>query len=106
MKNLKRALYSGFLVLSACGAPGKSAQSVAAQAIQSVGCKASQSDMSNSLYRLAEESSAFPSAAELRTALLSAGEAQGLTGANFSRYVDAFVSNYTTTIEGIRAKFD
>ncbi|MGZ3722935.1 MAG: hypothetical protein ACXVA9_08405, partial [Bdellovibrionales bacterium] len=30
----------------------------------------------------------------------------GLQGANYERYVDAFVSNYSTTIEGIKAKFD
>src|SRR5689334_21475617 len=106
MKLHKIALYSGFCALTACGAVGKPAQTVASQAIDNLGCKASQSEMWNSLYRLAEETSAFPAADELRQALLAAGQERGLSGDLFTKYVDAFVGNYATTIEGIKAKFD
>lgn len=106
MKNLRRLLYIGFVAVSACAPVGKTAQMVANQAMQNIGCKASQSEMWNSLYRIAEEGSAFPDAEDLKSALLDAGEAQRLSGANFSRYVDAFVGNYATTIDGIKAKFD
>jgi hypothetical protein len=106
MKWLKTAVYSGFVVLSACGAPGKAARVTALSAVQNVGCKAAQSEMWNSLYGIAEEGAAFPSARVLRAELVQAGNESGLSGDAFARYVDAFVSNYSITIEGIQAKFD
>jgi len=106
MKLLRIPMSIAFCGLAACGGIGKSAHNVASQAMQNIGCKASQSEMWNSLYRIAEEGAAFPSASDLRQALLKEGLNNKLQGSNFERYVDAFVSNYTVTIEGIKAKFD
>jgi len=97
----------GFLgSLTACGAPGKSATYLAAQAAQNVGCKTSQSDMWESLHKIAEDGADFPSPEALRQSLMQQGAARGLNGARFSQYVDDFISNYTTTLNGVRATFD
>ncbi len=93
------------LALSACSGPGQSAKDVADNSIQHVGCKTSQSEMWNSLHQIAEQQGSYPDASELRVALIEAGAKKDLEGKDFERYVDAFVANYTVTIEGIKEKF-
>ncbi len=90
--------------LSACGGAGKSAQYLAQQSVENIGCKVSQSEMWTALHHIAEEAGAYPSASELRDALLAAGENKNLHGEAFSAYVDAFVANYSVTIDGIKEK--
>ncbi len=92
------------LTLTACGATGKSAQQIAATSIDNLGCKTSQSEMWTTLHRIVEEGGSYPEAAELRQALLAAGEKRQLKGKDFESYVDAFVANYSLTIEGIKEK--
>lgn len=91
--------------LAACGGVGKTAQSQAAAALDNLGCKASQSEMWTHLNKIVEDGDTYPSPAELRLALLSAGHQRGHQGPAFERYVDAFVSNYDLTISGIQEKF-
>lgn len=90
--------------ISACGGPGSTAKAVADNSVQHVGCKTSQSEMWNSLHLIAEQQGKYPEGSELRQALLEAGEKKGLSGKEFEHYVDAFVANYTVTIEGIKEK--
>lgn len=91
-------------LLTACGNPRHSAQTVAGQSIQNVGCKVSQSDMWTSLQKVVEDGEAFPADADLRAALVRAGQAKGLSGPAFEKYVDAFLRNYRTTIDGIKSR--
>jgi hypothetical protein len=93
------------VALTACGGPGQSAKEVAENSVEHVGCKTSQSEMWNSLHLIAEQQGKYPQGEELREALIAAGEAKGLKGKAFLAYVDAFVANYTVTIEGIKEKF-
>lgn len=93
------------LTLSACGS-NKSAESIAQNSLQTVGCKSFQSETWNSLYRIAEEGTAFPTTKELRDALFEGGKAKGMTGAKFERFVDSFIENYQVTIEGVKQRFN
>ena len=97
-------LSATLLTLTACGATRKSAQELAATSVENLGCKTSQSEMWTTLQRIAEEGQAFPSAPELRQALLAAGQQRGVVGQAFEHYVDAFVANYEVTVEGIKEK--
>lgn len=95
-----------FLFLTACGAAGKPALYIAQKATDNLGCKMSRSEIWNALHRIAEEGNSYPGTEELRTALLEAGEAKNLKGAEFDAYVNAFVQNYELTIEGIKEKLN
>jgi hypothetical protein len=100
------AMSALILTITACGAAGKPAQHLAATSIENLGCKASQSEMWTALHRIAEEGGAYPEAEGLREALITAGGTRQLKGEAFERYVDAFVSNYSLTIEGIKEKLN
>lgn len=93
------------LAISACGAGNRSAINVSAKAIESLGCKTSQSELWDSLQKVAEDGAEYPSADEVRKALTEAGEAHHYQGKAFESYVNAFVENYDVTIEGVRSKF-
>lgn len=95
---------ASLLILSACGGPGKSAQNMASQAVENIGCKTFASESWTSLQRAAEEQD-FPSDDELRKALLKVGEERGLSGAEFSGFVDAYVTHYAATMGEIREHF-
>src|SRR4051794_29415085 len=104
MKTLKRwtLAATSSAVLTGCGAFGKSAQNLADSSLANVGCKTSQSKMWDSLNKIVEDGDSFPSAAELRTALLAAGSQNGFKGPAYDAYVTAFVNNYTLTVGGIQ----
>lgn len=106
MKNTKITLLMSVLTLTltACGGAGKPATELAATSIDNLGCKASQSEMWTALHRIAEEGGAYPGGNELRQALLAAGEKRHLKGEAFENYVDAFIANYTLTIDSIKEK--
>jgi len=110
MKNTKVIHFTSALLLTtfltACGAAGRPAQYLAATSIDNLGCKASQSEMWNTLHRIAEEGGAYPGAEELRRALLSEGSKRQLQGEAFGNYVEAFVAAYTVAIEGIQQKLN
>lgn len=106
MKTLLSLISIGSCVLTmtACGST-KASHDVASSAVENLGCKASQSEMWDSFQRLKEEGESFPSAESLRSSLLAEGARKGWKSAAFDKYVDAFVNNYSVTVEGIRASF-
>jgi hypothetical protein len=91
--------------LTACGKMGSTAQNIAQSSLGNLGCKASQSEMWNSLQAVVENGEKYPDTNELREALLSIGKQYGQSGPLFNNYVNAFVENYQTTISGIEEKF-
>jgi hypothetical protein len=99
------AFFLSFLVVAGCGDSFHSAKHIAQKSLDSVGCKASQSEMWNSFHRVAEEGGKYPSSSQVRQALLQIGQQKNLTGAAFTHYVDTFVSTYETTLAGIQSKF-
>lgn len=105
MKNSKSLLILiSVTFLTACGSAGDPAKQLAATSIENLGCKASQSEMWNTLHKIAEEGGSYPSAATVRKALLEAYAAKGLKGEKFENYIETFVEAYGTAIEGIEAK--
>ncbi len=106
MKNLKvfSLALIGALTLTACGAPGRPAAVIANSAIGSAGCKLSQSDMWDSLQRVAEDGAQFPSLRELRSALLQAAQERGFSGPTLDEYVEAFLENYQVVMTGVNEK--
>jgi hypothetical protein len=93
------------LTVAACSPAGKSATSLAQQGVENLGCKTSQSETWSTLHRIAETEGQYPSAEEVRTALLKAGQDKGLEGSAYENYVEAFVANYSAIIEGIKKNF-
>jgi len=91
--------------LAACGS-SKSAQQIAQNSVQNIGCKTFQSEMWNSLYKIAEQGETFPEPESLHKALLEAGAQKGLKGSDFERFTEKFVETYKVTIDGIRAKLN
>ncbi|MGE3683425.1 MAG: hypothetical protein AB7G93_17010 [Bdellovibrionales bacterium] len=103
MKTQFRLLLAlGILILTGCGSPGKSALVLASESLDNLGCKLSQSEMWNTLHRLAEDGGEYPTAPELKTALIQIGSERGYSGEKFESYVNAFVDHYDGIISGIR----
>lgn len=93
------------LTLAACAPLGRPAQHIAAKAVDELGCKSSQSALWDSLHQVAENLEKYPSADEMRNALKTVGAERGHSGDKFERYIEAFVENYSTTIQGIEKSF-
>lgn len=89
------------VVLTACGKMRASAVGLAAQSVNSIGCKTSQSEMWSALQKIAETEQAFPSDDEVATAVRQAAQARGLKGPALDRYIQAFTQNYEVTVKGI-----
>lgn len=108
MKNTKvfsLSIFTLSLGLVACSPAGKSAQTLAQQSVENLGCKTAQSETWSTLHKIAEEAGQYPTAEEVRTAFLEAGRAKGLEGSAYQNYVEAFVVNYSNIIDGIQASF-
>jgi hypothetical protein len=93
------------LTLAACSPAGKSAISLAQQGVENLGCKTSQSETWSTLHKIAETEGQYPAAEEVRTALLKAGQDKGFEGSAYENYVDAFVANYSSIVDGIKKNF-
>jgi hypothetical protein len=96
------AILSISLSIAAC-APGKPAKHVAEQSLSSIGCKTSQSEIWSAFQSLVDEQIQFPSATQLRNALLQSDVAEQFEAKAFARYVDAFIEYYQVTIGGIES---
>ncbi len=93
------------LTLAACAPLGRPAQNIASKSLDELGCKTAQSSLWDSFHKVAEDAENFPTKDELRSALKTIGAERGLTGTTFERYIDAFIENYSVTIEGIHSGF-
>lgn len=105
MKNNKRiTLLFATAFLTACGSTGEPAKQLAATSIENLGCKASQSEMWNTLHKIAEMGGSYPSAKEVHKALADAYAEKGLRGEKFDKYIAEFSQAYGVAIEGIQSR--
>ncbi len=106
--NIKKLPFKRTLLLLAsvsvvgCSGPGKSVETIAASAVDGLGCKLSQSQVWDSLHKVAEEAGDYPSALDVESSLRQLGALKGYSGSDFEAYISAFVTYYASTIEGIR----